>query len=367
MALNFPSSPSEGQVYSGYVFSGGLWKPAPIRTALPFNYFVNPTMLVSTEWFNTAGSVSARYGADQFVTHYSGTAVLTSQRVQVMTPKGSPNRYRVTVATADAALAATDYGYIGQIIEGHRVADFLWGSAAANQAIWRFGFKGPAGTYAASIRNGTAARSYVSLFTISAGQANIDTEQSLVIPGDTTGTWAKDAAAGFSMAITLATGTTFQAANNAWSAGNFLGAAGSSNGIGTAAAVFEMFDFGLYRDPYLTGKAPPWECRDEWRHIMECWRYYSIAYSSQGIATGGTTYGRAGSAHMVQHRATPAVTENGAWSFTLALSGVVTSITGGYSNTYASETDGILSPTTTAFTAGHGLAVQGGIISSSRM
>ena len=178
----------------------------------------------------------------------------------------------MTISTADAALAVTDYLFLMQIIEGVRVADLKWGAVGAVQVVLRFGFKGPAGTYAFFFRNGGTTRSYVRLFTISAGQANIDTEQIFVVPGDTTGTWAKDTTAGMSFGVTVATGTTFQSTDNAWSAGNFLGAAGISNGMAVASAIFEFFDFGLYADPYLTGLPPPWEAVGDLRSHLDSLR-----------------------------------------------------------------------------------------------
>ena len=43
-----------------------------------------------------------------------------------------------------------------------------------------------------SIRNNATNRSYVAEYVISAGQANADTLQDIVIPGDVTGTWTPD-------------------------------------------------------------------------------------------------------------------------------------------------------------------------------
>ena len=47
MGINFPSTPAEGQVLNvspgkSFVFKSGLWRKAPMTTAMPKNYIVNP-------------------------------------------------------------------------------------------------------------------------------------------------------------------------------------------------------------------------------------------------------------------------------------------------------------------------------------
>jgi hypothetical protein len=85
MAANFPSSPTEGQVHNvspgnSFVFLSGVWVPAPVKTALPKNYVVNPSMQISQQNGDVAGTVTGYYPADQWVyarigaTTYDGAA-----------------------------------------------------------------------------------------------------------------------------------------------------------------------------------------------------------------------------------------------------------------------------------------------------
>src|SRR6187399_1766631 len=276
--INFPNSPTQGQTFSPpggyqYIYLDGVWRVVEASqnlTALPRSRLVNGAFQHSQENGNSASGVSGYYGADQFYTSVNGTAVLTTQRVQVVTPNGSVNRYRVLVATADAAMAAGDVAVIQTSIEGMRVADFRWGTAQAKQAILRFGWKSPAGTYSICINNGAANRSYPVNFTISAGQAYVDTEQVIVIPGDVAGTWATDNARGMIIYFTLANGTTYQGAANTWGAGNLTGTAATSNGVATVAATYELFDVGLYLDPTNTGTPPRFEMPDELNELQAC-------------------------------------------------------------------------------------------------
>lgn len=217
------------------------------------NRMVNGDKLVSQETGQTSGTTNGRYLSDQNAMYFvSSAGVFTGVNVQTISPAGG-YRDRITITTADASLAAGEYLTYTQNIEGSNVRDFKWGAAGANQIVIRFGIKAPAGTYAMALHNNGATRSYVALFTITAPQANTDTVQTFAVPGDTTGTWlTADGVIGVTMDIVLACGSTFQGTTG-WQAGNILGTSGVSNGIGTAAAVFEFFDAGMRLDPNSTG------------------------------------------------------------------------------------------------------------------
>jgi hypothetical protein len=255
------------------------------------NRIINGAMQISQENGDTAGTAGGYYAADQWVTGFTTSAgIITSIRNQGTTPNGSKYRYRVTITVADAALAAGEFLYIGHKIEGNRIADFRYGSAAAKQAILRFGFKGPTGTYSIQLRNGAGDRSYVALFTIAAGQANADTEQIFVIPGDVIGTWLTDTEIGIEFRCVLAAGTTFHGVTG-WQAGNILGTSAISNGMATAGAVFELFDVGLYLDPDSTGKPPPWQMPDEVQELTACQRYWQkVRTEFSGSVTSGSNF-----------------------------------------------------------------------------
>ena len=124
------------------------------------------------------------------------------------------------------------------------------------------------------MRNGAGDRAYPVNFTVSAGQANTDTEQVFVIPGDTAGVWPADTTKAMSFFIVLQCGTTRQGTANAWNALSALGTAANTNGMGTNGNIFEIWDCGLYLDPLATGIAPPWTMPDEAEELAACQRYY---------------------------------------------------------------------------------------------
>jgi len=157
----------------------------------------------------------------------------------------------------------------------------------------RFGFRGIAGQYTLSITNGGAgSRAYLASFTVTAGQANTDTEQTFVIPGDVTGAWATDNTGAMQLNITLCGGSTYTGVAG-WQAGNVFSLPGQVNGLSAVNNTFELFDVGLYADPNGTGRPPAWQApnyADEERNCQRYWKYISGALLSGYNGAGGVIY-----------------------------------------------------------------------------
>ncbi len=322
-AVSFPNSTSGG--------GGGGSSPSQR------NRWINGALAISQQNINASATTDAYYVADQLSVHrVTSAGTITVQRVQAVTPGGAADRARVTITTADASLAAGEYLYARTRLEGQSVADFRWGSASARQAILRFLFKGPAGTYAVRLTNSAKNRSYVATFSPAA--ANTDQIIELVIPGDTSGTWLTTNGIGIEICIVLACGSTFQGSTG-WQAGDILGTSGVSNGMGTGSAVFELGEFGFYIDPDAIGSAPLWELPDFASELARCQRYYEKSYAldtapgalTQTGATGLFCVGGSSAAYLagvtipwkVQKRVAPTVTT---YSFATGASGKIRDI-----------------------------------------
>ena len=253
------------------------------------NLIVNPRMQISQQWGNTAGATNAYYMADEWFSYFTTSAgVISCQRVQSVTPRGSKDRIRLSVTTADTSLAAGEFLGFRTKLEGNRIAHLKFGTAGAVQTVLRFGFKGPAGTYTAALGNSAGNRSYVVNFTVSV--ANTDTEITLMIPGDTSGTWLTDTGIGANLYIMCAAGTTFQGTNATWQSGQYWGTSATSNGLGANTNVFELFDVGLYEDPDELGIAPRWVANDEAFDLAECYRYLRPITGGAGAAASATAF-----------------------------------------------------------------------------
>jgi hypothetical protein len=266
------------------------------------NRIVNGSMQISQERGTalvdvTTGSTLV-YSIDQWVAALSTTpgGTLRIQQVASASPAGSPFRLRHTAQVADASIAAGDTYAIVHYIEGQMIADARLGSASARQIVIRFGVRSSlAGTFGVSLRNSAANRSYVTTITIAGGEINTDLVRTIVIPGDTSGTWLTDTGIGLQLTITLAAGTTFQGTAGSWQGSNLLTTSSQTNFMGTASATFELFDVGLYVDPLAIGVAPPFEVPDFADELLRCHRYFrkEVIYKLAGgipatsISVGG--------------------------------------------------------------------------------
>jgi len=312
MAIDFPASPTEGDLFQSnkvlYEYYNGVWQARLRGTARPFNYIVNPSFQVSLENGNASSTAVMFYPADQWhiqVSGYTGTGFRGSPAV---TPMGSRYRLTMTVGTAAPALPLGYWGFV-QYIEGARIAAFQFGTGLAKPIVLRFWFKGPAGTWGGSIRNGNSTRGYAYAFTVTALEANTWVERVVAIPPDMAGTWVKDTNSGMAVWFTFVCGTaSLAAAPGTWLNQNVVAPNTLSNGF-AAVNTFEVADVGLYLDPDATGKAPPWEGLSERQERTDCARYYQRMNNGQGIAyTTADSPNRFGSINMGAMRATPAAT-----------------------------------------------------------
>lgn len=341
MGMNFPSGAAIGQVYNAapgvsFVYTGTVWKPAPVKTALPKNYIVNASMMISQENGGASNNVNGYFPADQWMCAFVGFATVDSARVASVAPLFYPF-FISQAATIRASLGAGDYMMFQQGIEGQRVADLQWGTPSAKPIVVRFTCNcSPAGNYALAIRNAPVTHSYVVSFAAGPGEQ----EFIAAIPGCTLGTWANNNTAGIYINFVPVTGTTFRTASpNSWQVGNFLGYTTMTNLVGVGSGTFNIGRVGMYPDPYNTGVAPPFAVPNTSDERRRCMRYWYRAYGFGAITGSATTTGRGGMRHPVPMRATPAGTVRGAARlYDGGATAPITSI-GSACNLYAAEFD----------------------------
>lgn len=255
------------------------------------NYFLNGAMMVNQRWpsgtpyVGTASGTNGYYPVDMFNVNYSMDGTLTSQQIAQATPGGSPARLKILIGTADTAIAASQYIALITKVEGFRAADLQWGTANAKTVTLDFGCNLPTGTYGIGVQNNAQNRSYVANFSVSSLESGTDVRRSIVIPGDTAGTWAEDSSIGLSVFFGLSAGSTFQTTAGAWGAGSFFATSLQSNFAGTAGNVAHFFDVGLY-----AGSLPPatFQVPDFAAELAACMRYWEKSYD-YGTALGAVT------------------------------------------------------------------------------
>lgn len=307
--------------------------------ALKRNYIINGGMQVSQENGATAGSLSNYYPVDTFYLSFvSTTGVYSAQQVVSLTPAGSPNRLRVTVTTADAAVATGDVVWVENLIEGLRAADLRFGSASARTITIQFGVKAPAGIYGVAVLNGANNRSCVAEYVIAAGEANTDVVKSVIIAGDITGTWAADNTIGLKVRWSLMAGATYQQAAGSWGTGNFMSSPNQFNLFGTNGNVFELFDVGLYEGAV----APLFQVPDYASELALCQRYYyTIKHNGVGICLMSAYSATLAVAGMIpfpfKMRAAPTYSISGGNDFSLLIPGASAASTTGVTLNGASD------------------------------
>jgi hypothetical protein len=280
MAFDFPTSPTAGQEFTPpggptYVWQSPRWIAKSGATAETYNRVVNPSMQVAQ--VASVVTVSGGYLADQWYANVGGFAFSAQ--------KTSPSAHQIQIAvTTGKAAAAGEFISLAQTIEGIRIFDFGWGTASAVPVVLRFtAYSTIAGTFSAAITNLVGARSIVMPFTVAAGAW---TPITMIIPGDivgTTSTWPIDTNGSLILYFTYACGSTYTTAPGVWTAGNFIGATGMTNGGATTNNTFYIANVGLYRDPNNTGVAPPFVMPDEAQELAACQRYWG----SYRIVNGG--------------------------------------------------------------------------------
>jgi hypothetical protein len=264
------------------------------------NRVINPCMWNSVERLDAAAPVAtsgAWYAADQMLMSWGGyTASAARSR-----PSDTGSDYVYTVChAATASPAAGNYWQMVTQLEGSRMRDFLWGTAAAKRMIVRFNFfTTQAGTYSFAVKNHDATRSWLGSFVALANTWQVHT---FVIPGDTTGTWKTDTSVGMALGIGLAAGTTYGNGVAGWQGSNKVTMAGNSNAAAVVGNTFSVTDWGCYLDADNTGIAPKWEASDPAQDLIEGLRYY------EKVSFTATTFNYLALPYKVQKRVAPTLT-----------------------------------------------------------
>jgi hypothetical protein len=257
---------------------------------------------------NTDGA----YPVDRWKQNMNGGGVISGQRSTVA-PANFVNSLSQTVTTADTSIAAADYYYLNQNIEGFNVADLGWGTASAQSITISFQVRSSiTGTYAVAFGNSAFNRLYVATYTVNA--ANTWETKTVTITGDTSGTWLTDNGIGLRVYFDLGSGSAY----NATSSGSWLGTgvgirlSTTVNWISTSGATFYLSGVQLEKGSTAT----PFEFRSIGQELALCQRYFELIDAATGaVPTTGqadsTSTAIAPIAFRTTKRAVPTFTVTG--------------------------------------------------------
>jgi len=194
----------------------------------------------------------------------------------VTPPAGFTNYLGVTSLSA-YSISSSDILAMSHNIEGLNVADLGWGTANAKTVTLSFWIRSSlTGTFGGALRNSATSRSYPFAYTINS--ANTWEQKSVIVPGDTTGTWLTNNDIGIRIAFGLGVGSSNSGTAGSWSGSNFWSATGATSVVGTNGATF-----------YITGvqlevgsTATSFDYRPYGTELALCQRYY-YGLSGSGI------------------------------------------------------------------------------------
>ena len=284
------------------------------------NRIINGDMRIDQR--NAGASVTpadGQYLVDRWAGMQAVASKYSAQRNagSVAPPAGFSNYLGATSLSA-YSVGATDYFGFRQSIEGFNTADLAWGTANAQSITLSFWVRSSlTGTFGGALQNAASNRFYAFSYTISA--VNTWEKKTVVVAGDTSGTWATENTAGLRLTFGLGVGSTYSVAAGSWGSSAAISATGATSVVGTSGATFYITGVQLEKGSTATDfDYRPYE-------LALCQRYYqksypqatvpgtSIVHTSGGCqnfwwaASASSTIGGGGTALPVAMRTQPTV------------------------------------------------------------
>jgi hypothetical protein len=258
--ITFPDSTNQ--------FSGGAFSFK--------NRIINGDMRIDQRNAGAAVTATGSFPVDRFFVFNNTDGAFSAQQ-DSSAPAGFVNSLKITTTTADATLTGTQQLVFQQYIEGFNVADLGWGTVSAKTVTISFWVRSSlTGTFGGALQNSATDRSYP--YTYSISSADTWEYKTIIVPGDTTGTWLTTNDRGIRVRFGLGVGPDRSGTAGAWNSNNNISATGAVSVIGTLNATW-----------YVTGVqfevgsvATPFERRPYGTELMLCQRYY---YKIKAVAT----------------------------------------------------------------------------------
>ena len=238
----------------------------------------------------TAGNI---YTVDRWYAFGSVSSKFTVQR-STTAPSGFSHSALITSTSAYTVGASEEFDF-AQYVEGFNAVDLGFGTASAKSITVSFWVRSSlTGTFGGAVTNYNSTRSYPFSYTISA--ANTFEYKTIVIAGDTSGTWNTDNTIGLNLSFSLGAGSTKSGTAGAWTAANYPSATGATSVVATSSATFYIT--GVQLEPGTV--ATPFERRSYGQELSLCQRYFQQIGGVSGVPWAlGTLSGYTGSVAAV--------------------------------------------------------------------
>ena len=196
------------------------------------------------------------------------------QQVSADLPPGFNYGTKITVDSVTSVTSAQQFFY-GTNFEAYDLGYWEYGTSNALTTTLSFYVRSSVtGTYCISLTNNANTRSFVSEYTISS--ANTWEYKTIVIPGDTSGTWPSMGNSRHSFfQFDLGAGSNFNGTNGSWVDGNKRGTSGSVNFVSQAVGSTFMLT-GVQLE--LGSKATPFEHESYGQTLAKCQRFFNTSF-----------------------------------------------------------------------------------------
>jgi len=274
------------------------------------NRIINGAQVINQR--NATVTTASTFVTDRWQVDNLTTSGAVSFAQNSTAPAGFTNSLKITVTTADAAVASSDLVEFRQWIEGYNTADFNFGSASAGTFTISFWVNSSVtGTYGVSFRNSASDRVYVATYTVNA--SNTWEQKTITVAGDTSGTWLTDNGRGLGIAFCVMGGSAVQGTAGSWGSTNNRTTSAQANLLATINNTFYITGVQLEKGSTATS----FDYRPYTTELQLCQRYFYKVTGQNGYSTLGsgqamsTTQGRVAVTYPVTMRATPTITYGG--------------------------------------------------------
>jgi hypothetical protein len=322
------------------------------------NRIINGAMVIDQR--NAGASVSfagGNFPVDRMrlSVNNSGSATAnTQQNLNSLTPPLGFTNYIGMTVTNGTSMASGEAWRITQRIEGNNVADLGWGAAGASAVTLSFWVRSNlTGTFGGVLQNDAGNRVYI--FSYAINSANTWEYKSVVVPGDTSGTWLKNNGIGILLIFSVGCGTAVQGTAGAWGSTFLDSVTGQVNVMATNGNTFYITGVQLEKGSTATS----FDYRPYGTELQLCQRYcQSIRDANTGFIgyARNTTQMFAIYQYPVVMRGSPTATLTAANTFGVVAAGAFSTPSAIALDT-ATTTNAQFLATTTGLTGGWGGSV----------
>jgi hypothetical protein len=233
------------------------------------NRIINGAMVIDQRNAGASGTTNG-YTIDRWAYYGASASKGTwQQNAGSVTPPAGYTNYLGFTSSSAYTVGASENFAIYQFIEGYNSSDLGFGAAGASTVTLSFWVRSSlTGTFGGALLNSAVNRSYP--FTYSISSANTWEQKSIIIAGDTSGTWLTTNGVGIQVNFGLGTGSTYSGTAGAWASALYVSAIGATSVVGTNGATWYVTGVQLEKGNIATS----FDVRPYGTELQLCQRYF---------------------------------------------------------------------------------------------